>query len=252
MTSKPKISIITVVFNSVTLIEETIKSVLEQSYSNIEYIIIDGASTDGTLSIIESYRPKLAVLLSEKDKGIYDAMNKGLERATGDYVLFMNAGDLLYELTTLEKVFADNRYADVYYGNTKIIDLQGTILGDRRLKPPPVLNWKSLKYGMCVSHQSFIAKRELCDPYNLNYKLSADIDWVIRVLKKATTIVNANLTISKYLQGGASVKGGHISIKERYRIMVIHYGFFPTLFYHAYIVFRLFFQVILGKRKSID
>lgn len=252
MVKMPSITIITVVFNAKALIEGTIKSVLEQTYTSVEYIIIDGVSTDGTIQLIDPYRSKLAFFVSEKDKGIYDAMNKGLEKATGDYVLFMNAGDLFYETTTLEKVFADNRYADVYYGNTKIIDLQGTILGDRRLKPPPVLNWKSLKYGMCVSHQSFIAKRELCDPYNLNYKLSADIDWVIRVLKKATTIVNANLTISKYLQGGASVKGGHISIKERYRIMVIHYGFFPTLFYHAYIVFRLFFQVILGKRKSID
>ena len=249
MQSKPKISIITVVFNSKTLIEGTIKSVLEQTFSSVEYIIIDGGSTDGTLAIIESYQSKLAFVLSEKDKGIYDAMNKGLMKATGKYVLFLNSGDLLFDSTVLEKVFSDNSNADVYYGNTKIIDLRGNILGDRRLKPPAQLTWKSLRFGMCVSHQSFIAKRSLCEPYHLKYKLSADIDWVIRALKKAKTIVNVNATISKFLEEGASAQGRRLALKERYQIMVEHYGAVSTVFNHLYITFRFLFQRISGNKR---
>ena len=95
MSAHPKFSIITVVYNNVRDIEHTLKSVVNQSYDHIEYIVIDGQSTDGTLEIIQKYRDKITVLLSEKDKGIYDAMNKGLALATGDYVLFLNSGDEL-------------------------------------------------------------------------------------------------------------------------------------------------------------
>ena len=169
----PKISIITVVYNAVGLLERTINSVLAQTYPHIEYIIIDGASTDGTLSIIEKYRTKIHTIISEKDKGIYDAMNKGLHNATGGYVLFLNAGDELYSTTTLQEIFSLSPNADVYYGNTKVIDELGKELGNRRHTPPKQLTWTSLKYGMCVSHQSFIAKRTLCDDYNLQYRIAA-------------------------------------------------------------------------------
>src|SRR3954470_680599 len=238
MLERPKISIITVVFNAQALIEQTIKSVLEQTYPLIEYIIIDGASTDHTLQIIEPYRSRLAFMLSEKDTGIYDAMNKGLKAATGEYVLFLNAGDLLNDSKVIEMIFNQAANADVYYGNTTIIDSQGNNLGDRRLKPPANLNWKSLRFGMCVSHQSFIAKRSLCEPYDVQYSLSSDIDWVIRILKKSHSMVNVNQTISKFLKGGSSAKGRTKALKERFKIMVIHYGFIPTVFNHIYIVLR--------------
>ncbi|MGZ4157095.1 MAG: glycosyltransferase family 2 protein [Bacteroidia bacterium] len=196
MQFNPKISIITVVFNGKTLIERTIKSVLSQTYTNIEYIIIDGASSDGTLEIAEKYQHEIALILSGKDNGIYDAMNKGLKNATGDYVLFLNAGDELYSMDTLTKVFSMSADADVYYGNTAVVDSSGKELGDRRLTPPENLTWRSLKFGMCVSHQSFIAKRSLCDLYNLNYKISSDIDWVISILKKSSKIINTKNYIS--------------------------------------------------------
>ena len=251
MQTKPKISIITVVFNSRSLIEATMNSVLEQTYSPIEYIIVDGGSTDGTVQLIEQYRSKLDVFLSEKDNGIYDAMNKGLQRATGEYVLFMNAGDLFFDVSVLEQVFAGGNHADVYYGNTKIIDKEGNILGDRRLKPPVVLDWRSLRFGMCVCHQSFIAKRSLCEPYNLKYRLSADIDWVIRVLKQAQTIKNSRITISKFLEGGSSAKGRLIALVERFKIMVKYYGLLPTVFNHIYITVRFLFQKIFRANSSL-
>lgn len=237
MAAQPKISIITVVYNAAALIERTIKSVLSQTYSNIEYVVIDGASSDGTFEIIEKYSSQIALIHSGKDNGIYDAMNRGLKDATGDFVLFLNAGDELYAKDTIELVFKSGN-ADVYYGNTAIVNELGTVLGDRRLTPPQVLTWKSLKYGMCVSHQSFIARKTLCEPYNLDYKISADIDWVIRVLKQSKTTCNTQNYISKFLAGGTSNKRRKKALLERFSIMIKHYGFFSTLLNHLVILFR--------------
>jgi glycosyltransferase involved in cell wall biosynthesis len=249
MQTFPKISIITVVFNGEALLERTIKSVLEQTYANIEYVIIDGASTDSTLRIIENYNTKIASLISEKDNGIYDAMNKGLKAATGDYVLFLNAGDELFASNTLSQIFEKQNNADVYYGNTLVTNTSGTPVGDRRLAPPQTLDWKSLKYGMCVSHQSFIAKRLLCSPYDTNYRIAADIDWVISVLKKSTSVVNTELYISKFLEGGASNKHQMQGLQERFKIMVKHYGLVATLWNHFYIIAR--YPIHKFTRKSM-
>ena len=245
----PKISIITVVFNGKSLIERTIKSVLAQSYTNTEYLIIDGASSDGTLEIAERYQSQIALLLSGKDDGIYDAMNKGLKHATGDYILFLNAGDELFSKDTLSQIFALGD-ADVYYGNTAVIAESGKILGDRRLSPPEMLTWKSLKFGMCVSHQSFIAKRSLCENYDLKYLISADIDWVISVLKKAQRITNTNSYISKFLEGGTSNKRRKKALVERFAIMSKHYGFISTVFNHLYILVRYPFHKLFKKSMT--
>jgi glycosyltransferase involved in cell wall biosynthesis len=250
MLEKPLVSIVTVVFNGHLLIERTIKSVLSQTYSAVEFIIIDGASTDGTLDVIEKYKSKVNITISEKDNGIYDAMNKGLKNATGDYVLFLNAGDELYAKDTLDTIFSLSSDADVYYGNTLVVDNGGKELGDRRLTPPENLSWKSLKFGMCVSHQSFIAKRSLCDLYDLNYKISADIDWVINVLKKATKIINTKMYISKFLEGGTSNKNRSKALRERFVIMAEHYGLVSTLFNHIYILFRYPFHKIIRKSMT--
>lgn len=243
----PKISIITVVFNGQSLIERTVKSVLSQTYSNIEYLIIDGASSDQTLAVIEPYRSAIHTLVSEKDNGIYDAMNKGLKRATGEYVLFLNAGDELYTDDTISSVFLHGE-ADVYYGNTSVVNENGLVLGDRRLTPPEQLNWKSLRFGMNVSHQSFIAKRRICPDYDLNYKISADIDWMISVLKKAERVINTKNYISKFLAGGESNKRMKSALKERFDIMIRHYGFISTVFSHLYILLRYPFHK-LSKRS---
>lgn len=250
MLSQPKISVITVVYNGVSLIERTIKSVLSQTYTNIEYVIIDGASTDGTLELIEKYESKIALIHSGKDNGIYDAMNKGLKDSSGDYVLFLNAGDELYAAGTIEKVLSSAENADVYYGNTAVINENGKILGDRRLSPPEKLDWKGLRFGMCVSHQSFIARRLLCDFYDTNYKIAADIDWVIKVLKQSDKIINTHLYISKFLEGGASNKGRKKALFERFLIMVKHYGFFRTIINHILILFRYPFHKLTKRSMT--
>lgn len=236
--SEPQISIITVVYNARDILEGTILSVLNQTYTNIQYILVDGLSTDGTLEIIRKYESQIAKWTSNKDKGIYDAMNKGLEMASGDYILFLNAGDKLKEPQTISRIFEENPSADIYYGRVDLINGSGQVLGERRLKPPLELNWKSFRWGMLVSHQAFIPKRALAETYNLSFRISADIDWCIRCMKKAKTLVNTKQVISEYLVGGESRKNTLISWKERFKIMRIHYGIWTTFWSHFLISFR--------------
>ncbi len=250
-TNLPKISIITIVFNNVKDIEYTLASVSRQTYPNIEYIVIDGLSTDGTLEVIHKYAQDIDILISEKDSGIYDAMNKGLARATGDYVLFLNSGDELYSPTTLSDIFTHGDYADIYYGETKLVDENRHILGDRRHKTPEQFDWKSFKYGMNICHQAIYIKRAIAEPYDTQYQLSADIDWVIRAAKKAKTTVNTHQYVAKYLVGGMSQKRHKQSLKERYTIFAKHYGKFTNLFNHLVIAFRLLsYRIKNGKTQD--
>src|SRR5690606_37356435 len=222
-------SIITVVYNDAGGIGHTIRSVMKQTYPELEYIIVDGLSTDGTLDIIEQYKEEVSILISEKDQGIYDAMNKGLAAATGDYVLFLNSGDELYEDMTLEKVFSSADNGDIYYGETKLIDEERNIIGDRRHKTPKRFDWKSFRYGMNICHQAIYIKRSIAEPYDLQYELSADIDWIIRAAKKADKIVNVNEYVAKYLVGGMTQKRHRQGLKERYTIFNKHYGTFSNM-----------------------
>jgi glycosyltransferase involved in cell wall biosynthesis len=251
MTVNPKLSIITIVYNNVEAIERTMLSVLNQTYNNIEYIIIDGASTDGTLAIIERYKERLAKLISEQDQGIYDAMNKGLAMATGDYVLFMNSGDEIYSVDTVADVFASAPSGDIYYGETEMYDAQWQSLGQRRHRAPEHFDWHSFKLGMNVSHQAIYIKRSLTEPYDLKYKYSSDIDWIIKAAKKSSNIVNTHLYVAKYLVGGMSKKKHLESLKERFQILSHYYGFIPNLINHIFIALNLA-QYFLRHRRTND
>jgi glycosyltransferase involved in cell wall biosynthesis len=247
---QPKLSVITVVYNDVKGIERTMLSVLNQTYPNIEYILIDGLSTDGTLGIIKKYQGTI-ILISEKDKGIYDAMNKGLLVATGDYVLFMNSGDKIYAPDTVAKVFAITDDADIYYGETEMINDKGESLGQRRHKTPDNFTLKSFKYGMSISHQAIYIRRSLTEPFDRKYALSADIDWILNAAKKAKVIVNTHQYVAKYLVGGMSKKKHRQSLMERFDIMKKYYGLVPTIFNHFIIAFNLGWYW-LRNRKTND
>ena len=239
MSHSPIISVITVVFNAENSIGRTIESVVGQSYDRLEYIIIDGKSTDKTLDIIKSYEG-IDHLLSEPDSGLYDAMNKGLELATGDYVWFLNAGDQVFQSDTMEKMVAGlSGMPDIIYGGTMIIDEDQNEIGDRRLKPPDQLSWKSFRQGMLVCHQSIIVKREIAPKYNLDYRFSADIDWAIRSAKNSELIHNSKLTLSKFLEGGLTRHNIKAGLKERFVIMKHYYGLIPTVLRHFVFGFRL-------------
>jgi glycosyltransferase involved in cell wall biosynthesis len=247
---KPVLSVITIVYNNVRDIERTMLSVLNQAYPNIEYILVDGLSTDGTLGIIKKYKDRIAALISEKDEGIYDAMNKGLAAATGDYVIFMNSGDEFYAKDTVENVFAAAEDADIYYGETEMINDAGQSLGQRRHKAPKSFTWRSFKYGMSVSHQAIYIRRSLVEPYDRQYQLSADIDWIIRAAKKAKKIVNVNKYVAKYLVGGMSKTKHRQSLQERFDIMKRHFGLLPTIFNHAVIAFNLGWYWLKNRRTN--
>ena len=239
MSTSPRISVITVVYNGEKHIGRTIESVLNQSYSPIEYIIVEGKSTDGTLKVIEGYTGNIK-LISEPDQGLYDAMNKGLEAATGDYVWFLNSGDQIYGTDTVERMVEGREgIPDIIYGGTMIIDAAQNEVGDRRLKPPAQLTWKSFRQGMVVCHQSMVVKRELAPKYNLEYRLSADIDWAIRASKKAGSIHNSHLVLSRFLEGGLTDHNIQAGLKERFRIMTRYYGLIPTILRHFLFGIRL-------------
>ena len=246
----PKLSVITIVFNDARHIERTLLSVLNQTYANIEYIVVDGSSTDGTLDIIKLYKDRISKFVTEPDKGIYDAMNKGLALATGDYVLFMNSGDEFYSPDTVANVFASADAADIYYGETEMIDAAGNILGRRRHKAPARFTWRSFKYGMSVSHQAIYIKRSLTELYDRQYQLSSDIDWIIRAAKKAEKIVNVNQYVARYLVGGISKKKHRQSLLERFDIMKRYYGLLPTMFNHVLIAFNLGWYWVWNRKTN--
>lgn len=237
----PKFSVITVIYNAAAVLEDTIQSVITQTYHHVEYIIVDGGSTDGTLDIVAQYRDRIATVVSEPDKGLYDAMNKGMRLATGDYLCFLNAGDSFHEDDTLQSIahsLTGSALPDVIYGQTELVDSEGHFVRMRRLSAPEHLNWKSFRQGMLVCHQAFFAKRALAEPYDLRYRFSADFDWCIRVMKRAHTLHNTHLTLIDYLEEGMTTRNRRASLRERFRIMVKHYGWVSTVLHHAWFVVR--------------
>ena len=247
---QPKLSVITIVYNNVKDIERTMLSVLNQTYRNIEYIIIDGGSKDGTVEAIYKYKSRLAQFISEPDNGIYHAMNKGLALATGDYVLFMNSGDEIYAPETVTEVFESAAAADIYYGETEMYNEQWESLGQRRHCAPEIFNWKSFRYGMSISHQAIYVKRSLAQPFDLRYKYSSDIDWIIRVAKNASSIVNTHMYVAKYLVGGMSKKKHFASLRERFRIFSKYYGLIPNLINHVFIAGNLAMYFVRHRRTN--
>ena len=238
----PKFSVITVCYNAQSVIEDTIQSVIAQTYHHVEYILIDGASTDRTMNIVNKYKAHITTIVSEPDKGIYDAMNKGILLATGDYLCFLNAGDSFHEDDTLQQMvhtLHEAELPDVLYGETELVDREGHFLRMRRLSAPEVLTWKSFRQGMLVCHKAFFPRRDLVVPYDLHYRFSADFDWCIRIMKKARVLHNTHLTLIDYLSEGMTTRNRRASLKERFHIMVKHYGWLSTVAHHAWFVLRL-------------
>ena len=239
----PVFSVITVTYNAAAVLEDTIQSVIAQTYHHVEYIIVDGASKDGTTGIIDRYRDRIARVVSEPDGGLYDAMNKGIALATGDYLCFLNAGDSFHEDDTLQQIVHSLAPHDtlpgVIYGETDLVDCEGHFVRKRRLSAPEILTWKSFRQGMLVCHQAFFARRDLVEPYDLRYRFSADFDWCIRVMKKAHVLHNAHLVVIDYLDEGLTTANRRASLLERFRIMCRHYGVLSTVLHHAWFVVRL-------------
>lgn len=234
-------SIITVTYNAAQVLPPTLKSVNEQSFRDFEYLVIDGASTDDTLHLVKDAGITGTVIYSEPDKGLYDAMNKAIDRAHGKYLIFLNAGDAFATAETLALIArCAQDDPDVIYGQTQLVDAERNVVGMRHLTAPEQLDWKSFKDGMLVCHQAFIAKRELCPHYDLQYRFSADYDWCIRVMRKSKSnaYVGEAPIISFLNDGGLTTKNHKRSLRERYRIMCNYYGTVPTTLRHLRFAMR--------------
>ena len=253
-----KFSIITCTYNASEVLQRTLDSVMSQTWGQIEHIIVDGASKDSTMAMAEAYRRRSAeeetehdiIIKSEPDRGLYDAMNKGLQLATGDYVVFLNAGDVLPTDETLENISndvnerSDGRLPAVLYGDTNIVDNNGELLRPRRLVPPDHLSWRSFRHGMLVCHQAFYVRTDIAkaEPYNLKYRFSADVDWCIRVMKRAEKeglpLLRLPEVVVNYLDGGMTNKNHRASLIERFNVMSHHYGLMSTILMHIWFVAR--------------
>ena len=249
-------SIITVVFNGEKLLRDTMESVRRQSCPDIEYIVVDGASSDGTMDIVREYAESMPRLkwISEKDRGLYDAMNKGLHMATGDFVQFLNCGDCLHEATTIASLArCITPETDVVYGDTMLVDdlrqPAGLMSELSTRKLPERLNWKQYLGGMLVVHQSFIPRRSIAPDY-MQDNLCADYDWCIRILKKSRNAVNPGIIITDYLMGGMSKKRHRQSLFDRFSVMKLHFGLARTLAAHAWIVVRAAIHRIFRTGKA--
>ena len=253
-----RITYVTITYNAAAVLQRTLDSVLAQDYPDILHLIIDGASTDATMQLVDDYivRSNAAdnghsiQVTSEPDKGIYDAMNKGLRSITGDYVCFLNAGDFLPASDTVSRIVekVGDQSPAVLYGDTDIVDGEGRFLHHRRLAPPEHLSWKSFRQGMLVCHQAFYARTDfaIATPYDLRYRYSADVDWCIRVMKAAAKenvpLLNLKMVVANYTEEGQTTLHHRDSLWERYHVMERHYGRIQTFLLHLWFALRSVFK----------
>jgi glycosyltransferase involved in cell wall biosynthesis len=220
-----KVSIITVVYNNAKTIDNAIKSVLAQTYPNIEYIIIDGASTDGTLDIIEGYKDSIDQIVSEPDKGLYSAMNKGLNLATGDVIGFINSDDQIFDETCVASIVQefDKTGADVVYGNKLFVSPQDIDKTVRYWKAGPFRR-KNFEKGWMSPHLSTYIRKTLYDKYGHfreDFKIAADYELMLRFMfKEKSKVAYLDKTLVRMMAGGisnSSLKNILISNLEVYR-----------------------------------
>ncbi len=236
---KPLISIITVVFNGEKYLEQTIQSVINQSYDNVEYIIVDGGSTDGTVDIIKKYEEQIDYWVSEEDEGIYDAMNKGIKVFKGDYINFLNAGDSFVNKDVLNDIFNNNdNYADVIYGAISLRDYNMKFI--TYVNPKKFTKFNLMFWGTgTLCHQAMFVNKNIVVDYSLNYKLKGELNWYFDLCKNIKKIRIVNFPIVNYILGGTGDTNYSRNIKEAISVQFNQNKLqgiisLPMLFYHFF------------------
>jgi glycosyltransferase involved in cell wall biosynthesis len=257
----PKVTIITITYNAGRFLKNTIDSILGQTNTEFEYLIVDGGSKDDTLDIIRQYPNRqyasfeeacgregaadgLIHWISEPDKGLYDAMNKGIRLAKGSFVWFVNAGDKIYDSNTLKAVvdtIDQNPECDVVYGQAIIIDENEKVVGERHKIAPANLTLRSLLYGSVVCHQSILVRTAIAPFYDTQYRISADYDWLCNVMERSGKNCYIDNYLSRFMTEGVSTQQRKKALLERYQIMKNHFGFPATLWAHLKIVVKYLF-----------
>ena len=249
----PLFSIITVTYNAASTLPATLASVKEQSCKKYEYIVMDGLSKDNTVEMAKAADIPNARIFSSSDKGLYDAMNKAIDEATGDYLIFLNAGDAFHAPDTLQTIadaIVANGRPDIVYGQTQLVNANRQRIGDRHLIAPEELTFKSFAQGMLVCHQAFIASRKIVQHYDLQYRFSADYEWCLRCLKQSSKNVYVPHTIIDYLSEGLTTANRKASLKERFNIMCHYYGTIPTIVRHLKFIPRFLKQRRIDRKAS--
>ena len=214
---EPLITIVTITYNCREDIENTIQSVLSQTYENIEYIIIDGASSDGTLEVINKYKDKIKTIVSEPDNGIYYAMNKAIKLARGEWINFMNSGDGFVNNNVVKNVFEQPfENASLIYGDTVLVYSDNDSKKLKKARPMSAF-WQ----GMPFNHNSLFCKLELLKktPFNTFYNVVADSDFIAKCLANNELFYNSNMTINYYLMGGYSSQHRVLRTIERWKLL---------------------------------
>lgn len=237
----PKISIVTVCFNSAKTIEQTILSVINQTYKNIEYIIIDGKSTDGTVDIIRKYQDKIACFVSEPDGGIYDAMNKGIEQASGDYIYFIGSDDYLVEENIISAVadyLKEDKTIDILSGGVWVVDEEYGL--KKRFNPKPsVLGILSGDVIITPPHQGMFVKTKLMkqNHFNIEYKIVADSNFFIECVRSEFHVKYIDDLVAYFSNQGVSYLSGISCQLENKRKVLTnglleknYYGFYKNFF----------------------
>lgn len=236
MITQPLISVITVTFNAEQTLPITLKSAKEQTFTDFEHLIVDGASTDDTIIIARRMGRHDVKIVSEPDNGLYDAMNKGLRIARGRYVIFLNSGDAFHAPDTLQHYAAaiKAKTPDIIYGDTDIVSIDGKRIGARHLSAPDILTLESFSNGMLICHQAFMVRKEIAPYYDTDYRFSADYDWTIRCIKASRpgNRINLHRVVTDYLSDGLTDHNKKKSLIERFKIMAHHYGAFRALRKH--------------------
>jgi len=208
----PKISIVTVCYNSESTLRDTLESVASQTYDNIEYIVIDGGSKDRTLDLVGEFGNLVDYLVSEKDEGIYDAMNKGIRAATGDYVGILNSDDVFATADAVAKIASTIRRekgVDAVYGDLVYVDRSNLNKVIRLYSSKFFCKWK-MRFGFMLPHPTFYARRELFDQlgfYKTNYRVAADFELLSRFLCKGLKVIRIDEALVKMRDGGISSTG---------------------------------------------
>lgn len=242
-----KISVITVCYNSEATIERTIKSVISQSYENIEYIIVDGKSTDNTHVVLDKYKDHIAVKLSEEDSGIYDAMNKGISLSSGTYILFLNADDYFFSPKTIENmmsVISSDIVSDIFYGNVLMYDNNNSFA---KIWSPGLVSGKLL-YSSTLPHPATIYKRnvfEVLGKYDDTYKIAADYEFYVRAFCYGAKFRYLDQLVSVFSYGGVSTSGNYkkLTHDERKKTLAKYFNYTQLLLLRIRVRIKKLFNI---------
>jgi len=242
---RPLVTVVTINFNDEAHLKETIESVLAQTWPHLEYLVVDGGSTDSSMEIIKKYEERINRWVSEPDKGTFDAMNKAVGMARGEFINFMNAGDRFASPTAIANMFAEGAsHCDLLYGNHEVV--YPSFSKHKKGKPASGL-WRHMMF----SHQSLFCRASLlkAQPFDLNYRIAADFHFIYSQFVQGKKFCYRNVDVARYLAGGKSEVAVLEAYRENRRIVLQHDKRLKTRAFHFRLMLKQ--QMVVALRKAL-